>query len=275
MRRWAVTLCGGMGALGCTDKESPPPLDTIDPPETTPPIETALEGGYVDAAYFLVMARFAYDPDLGMHVGFAEPGEGLSPMQLSVLFLDSPVATNGVTPDNSCEVTLEIEAPQGQAPWVEAAGAFTGFDVPGDSRVRDRCRGYRLPGDFQGEVGSHVAKWRWGIGVGELDEVVEEQLRQTLPASEWATLEDYILGAVGSSNLFASGGVGTPEGLTTQGYGTAFEVDGNFEISVSGTGNPLPIPAANIDQEVGVARAFYEVQLGPFEPGTFLATEPQ
>src|SRR5687768_8037344 len=108
MGRWAMGWLSACGALGCTGKEPLKPIDSLEPPEPTTTIETGLDGGYIDATYFLVVGRFAYDPELAKHVGFAPPGQGLSPMQLSVVIMDSTAATEGLNDQTSCTVTLEI-----------------------------------------------------------------------------------------------------------------------------------------------------------------------
>lgn len=274
MSRSPLLLFSLAVAAGCSGKDPilAPPVTTDD--DSPPIIETGLEGGAVDASFFSVLARFAYDPATGMHTSFAEPGSGLSPVSFDVLLIDGSALYDGPNEQNSCSVTLEMDTPQPVAAWVETQSAYTGFDVPPSATVRDRCKAYILPSEFEADAGSHIAKWRWGIGIGVLDEAVEAQLRKTLPASQWSALESYILGAVGWSDAFTGSTMATGDGFVTQGYGTAFEVDGNFEIALSGTGNPLPILSESVVLEEGVARAYYEVQLGPFGPGTFLAQDP-
>jgi hypothetical protein len=272
---WRIWITILAGALGCTGKDPEPTLlDTLGPPDPTDGIETGFEGGYIDASFFAVIGRFAYDPELQRHVPFAKPGEGIGPMEVSVLIMDGSVAQNGVNEDNSCEVTLQVGSPQPDAPWVAGSEAWTGFDVPAGSPVDDRCRFYGLPGEFQGDAGSHVSKWGWGVGLSALTLLVEEELRNTMEASEWGALEPYILGGMGFSDIFIGSTAASEAGVTSHGYASAFEVDGNFQIAVSGTGNPIPVPSEGIDQEVGVARAYYEVQLGPFGPASLLTGEP-
>jgi hypothetical protein len=273
MRALGMTILAGV--LGCSGKDPEPSIqDTLDPPDPTLPVETGFEGGYIDAAYFSVIGRFAYDPELQRSVPFAKPGQGIGPMEVAVLLMDSTVSQSGPNEQNSCEVILEIDAPQADAPWVAGAGAWTGFDVPAGFTVNDRCRFYGLPGEFQGDAGSHISKWDWGVGLGALTLVMEEQLRNVMEPSEWGALEPYILGGLGFSPIFLGSTVASEAGVTSTGYATAFEVDGNFQIATSGTGNPIPLPSEGIDQEVGVARAYYEVQLGPFGPGSILTGEP-
>jgi hypothetical protein len=272
MRQLQLTILAG--ALGCSGKSAEPPIqDTLEPPSNDTIVETGFEGGYIDAAYFTVIGRFAYDPELQRHVPFAKPGGGIGPMEVAILIMDTSVAQNGINEDNSCEVILEVGDPQPEAPWVAASGSWTGFDVPAGSPVDDRCRFYGLPGDFQGDAGKHVSKWSWGVGLAELTLVMEEQLRLSMAPSEWGALENYILGGRGVSSVFSGSTVVTGYGVSSTGYATAFQVDGNFQIAQSGTGNPIPVPSEGIDQEIGVARAYYEVQLGPFGPASLLTGE--
>lgn len=263
-----VAGCSGNDGDGTI---SPPTTPTI-PEDTSAPIDTSPAELAVDAAYFLVTARFAFDATTQQHVEFADPGTGLQPLQLAVTLMDTSIAYTGVLDaTNSCEVVLEFPGPKPIASWVAANGAWIGLDVPGDATVRDGCRDYILPSSFAGDPAAAVSQWSWGIGVGPLDEDVEEQLRYALPASEWAALEPYIVGGALVSPLFASTSGG--DGLTTAGFSLAYEVDGNFEIEVGGTGNAIPIPKEDVQGTTTggtVATGYYEVAMGPFTPGAAL-----
>ncbi|MEQ1505370.1 MAG: hypothetical protein ABMB14_24270 [Myxococcota bacterium] len=280
-----VTVGVLVGVGGCRGGDDP--TDTIDPldgdtdtdTDTDPPVEdTAPDGTYLDAAWFRVSARFAYDPDHAEHVRFAQPGEGLSPISLTVTVIDSSVGYGIPDDSNSCTVTLEIDDGLPIAPWVATHGAWTGFDVPAGSTIRDNCRFYGLPQEFGGDAAGQVSKWTWGIGLGPLDEETEAQLRDALSDSEWAALEPFVLGGVAFSNLFGRVLAGS-DGFTNDGYGIGYAVDGNFEVVVGGTGNLEPIEAAVVHPSgttgdpTGVARGYYEVQLGAWGPATVLANE--
>lgn len=258
-----------LAVIGCSggDSDEDPIEPPVEPPDdTSAPIDTAPEGSNIDAGYFLITARFAWDPETGLHQPFAEVGEGLTPIQVTVTLIDTSFA-GALTDENSCTVTLEVAEPLPTASWVVANEAWTGFDVPATRTVRDTCQFYGLPNEFGGDPALHVGKWQYGAGVGPLDPDVGEQIRLGLPPSEWDALEPYIIGGFLSSNLFEGG-------ITKKGFALGFEVDGNFEIVVDGVGNAEPIPGAAIDQEVGVARGYYEVTSALFEPGSTLTNEP-
>lgn len=270
MGRWsALALVGAIGCSGGDDGTLVPKDDPTDT-EDTPTTDTGPEGGFVDAAYFAIVARFGWDEDLERHVGFAEPGTGLQPMELEVVLMDTSV-TNGIVDEtNTCSVRFRFDASLPKADWVEPHGAWTGLDLPRDAEVVDGCRFYGLPGEFVGDAAAAIGSWSWGVGVGPLSQTVGETLQNSLPASEWAALQPYAVGGVVMSNLFAGSDL-SEDGFVDAGFALGYEVDGNFEIVVGGTGNPQPIQKEFVNQPVGVATGVYEVQLGPFTPGTLLA----
>jgi hypothetical protein len=266
-----------VGVLGCKGEDPPDdivPLDDGSESEDTAPptVETGIEGTYLDARYFAVTARFAYDPDTNTHLSFAESGQGPSPIQLGVTIIDSSVESRGVVDEqNSCSVTLDIDGALPVASWVTTNGGWTGFDVPTATTVRDTCRFYGLPDAYGGDAGAQVAKWRFGVGVAPLDPDVADLVRSNRTPSEWAALEPYLVGGLLTSNLFGSG-TATGDAVAL-GVVLGYEVDGNFEIVVDGVGNPEPIPKAEVQQVVGVARGYYEATFGQFD-GLLLTGEP-
>ena len=215
MRSAVIGVFVGLGLPGCSgdgdDKTILPgtdtdaDTDTITGDDTGSTTDTVPDGGvFIDAAAFVITARFAYDPDAQLHTGFAEPGAGLSPISLEVLLIDGDALYSGVLNDQtSCAVTIEVDASLPAAGWVKPNGAWTGFDLP-DGTLRDGCVNYGLPGEFGGDVGSHVAKWSWGAGLGPLDEDLAEELRLGLPPSEWAALEPTAVGGALQSDRRAS-----------------------------------------------------------------------
>lgn len=254
-----AVACGGDGGPDTIVPRDTETIDRPDPPPTT--TETGVEGSFVDATYYSVTARFGFDPDTQQHVPYAENGEGFSPVQLAVTLIDSSAALDGVlTAENSCEVVLEVDGSMPVASWVAGQAGWVGFDVPAGATVRDRCKNYGLPGAFA-DSSTVVSQWSWGVGIGELSELARETLEQTLPASQWSALEPYAAGAIGHGTGFTTGYGGE---AVTSGFARAYQVDGNFEIVVGGTGDPEPIPVEQIHLETGVARAYYEVTLGPF-----------
>ncbi|MEZ4241896.1 MAG: hypothetical protein R3F59_38255 [Myxococcota bacterium] len=273
---WLAAGCSGDGG----GKEPIVPKgdddDIVGDDDDTTPLDTAPEGQFLDATGFLVTARFAFDPDNGLHVPYAEPGAGLSPVSLTVTIIDSAALYGGEPLDDrtSCNVTLEADGSVPVAPWVATTGAWTGFDLPAGATVRDTCRFYGLPSGFGGDAGGHVAKWTWGIGVAALPEAVATQIRQSVPPSEWAALEAYLVGAVLRTDVLTGMGA-TTDGQTDAGYTLGYEVDGNFEIEAGGTGGYRPILGDDISAGLaGVARGYYEVQLGVFGPGELLTRDP-
>jgi hypothetical protein len=248
--------------------------DTTDPDDTGVTTDTATGGGvFIDATYFAVVGRFGFDPDVQMQVEYAEPGEGFSPLQVAVVLIDSSIATSGVLDaSNSCEVQMDVPGPVAVAPWAASIGAYAAFDVPSDADVRDRCKDYGLPSAFEGDARAQVKKWSWGVGVRELPDIVRDTLAQQLPPSEWATLENYIVGGIAATDAFVGPYGGT---ASDQGYTIGNEVDGNFEIVVGGTGDTVPIPAEDVLLETGgLARGYYEVWVGPFGSGALTADPP-
>jgi hypothetical protein len=258
-----------LAALGChggdptdtgTSSIVPPGDDDDSGPTTT---DTGGGGGtFIDATYVAIVAKFGFDPDTQQAVPYAENGEGLSNPELDVILIDSDAALEGVTDENSCTVALKAAQPMPIAPWVAAHGAWVGFDWPADAEIVDRCRSYGLPGEFGGDAGAQVAKWTWGLGVGPLSDIVRKTLADTLPPAQWAALQPYAVGSAGLSPFFAAAYGG--DGFSDQGYAVADQVDGNFEIVVGGTGDPIPLAAEDVPQDPGVARGYYEVDLGPF-----------
>jgi hypothetical protein len=236
-------------------------------------IETGLEGTSVDAAFFAIVAAFAYDEENERFASYAHPDVGLVPMSLTVLLIDSSFMDTGVLDEsNSCGVTLSFDGPRENAPWVEPNFGWAGVDVPADATVRDACRFYGVPPDFQGDVAKHVTKWTWGMGIGPLAEDTRQILIDSLPASEWAALEPYAVGASLNSSFLASSGL-SESGFYGEGYGIGYEVDGNFQLVLGGTGNPQPIGKEFINMPGGIATGYYESQF-LFQPGSALTNEP-
>lgn len=266
-RGWFLVL----GLAACSGGGDPTaPTDGGTTETDPPPEDTGPEGGFVDAAYFAIVARFGWDEGLARHVNFAEPGTGLQPLELEVVLMDTSVSTGGMDETNHCSVRFLFDGPLPKADWVEPYGAWTGLDVPAGAEVRDGCRFYGLPGEFLGDAAAAVRGWSWGVGVGPLSRTVGETLENSLPASEWAALQPYAVGGVVMSSLFAGSEL-SEDGFVDAGFSLGYEVDGNFEIVVGGTGNPQPIRQEFVNQPIGVATGVYEVQVGPFTPGTLLA----
>jgi hypothetical protein len=159
---------------------------------------------------------------------------------------------------------------------VAESAAWTGFDLPAGATVRDTCQFYGVPSSFGGDVGSHVAKWRWGLGVGPLNPAVATQLRQTLAPSEWAALEPHVVGGVLRSDLLLGSTLTTgADGYSDQGIAIGYEIDGNFEIVAGGTGAYAALPREEVEVvEGGVVRAYYEIQFGPIGPAEVLTRDP-
>ena len=171
-------------------------------------------------------------------------------------------------------MALEYDGQLPIAPWVETHAAWTGFDLPATATVRDGCRDYfGLPQALLGNVGPSVAQWSWGIGIGALDPVIGDQIRAQLEPSEWAALEPNIVGGVLISPLFAgaTGATAESDGFTNSGFALGYEVDGNNEVVVGGTGSPIPLAQALIDSETGVATGYYEVVMGAWDNSAALA----
>lgn len=276
--RWVLWAAAVGGCGGHKDGGIVPAGDDDDGFEdTAPPVEdTAPDGTYLDAAFYGIVARFAWDPALGVHVPFAEPGGVPNPIELSVLIIDSDAYSTGVIDETtSCSVTFEADAPLPVASWVAGAGAWIGFEVPPTATIRDTCQFYGMPSEFQGDAAGHVAKWTWGIGIGPLDTYVEQQLSYSLPASQWDAIKDDIVGGYATSSSFATATFAEAS-VSSFGFGIGYAIDGNFEIDVGGTGNLQPLTAeeVHVDGVDGVARAYYEVQAGPFPMATSLTNEP-
>jgi hypothetical protein len=273
MRGTALLLlvaCSGSGPVVTEPPVVPRPEPTTDSgtTETTDPIG----GTFIDATYMAMIVRFGFDPVLGKAVEYANPGEGFSPLQLEVLLIDGAAPYVGLNDQNTCSVVLEFPGPIGEATWTKTYNAWFGFDVPAAPTVTDYCQYYSLPSIFQGDVAAQVTKWTWGAGVGQLSELMSETLENSLPDSEWAALQDYAVGGVLASNLFQLGD--PPADFSDFGYGVAYEVDGNFEINLTGAGNPIAILADDVEQDVGIARAYYELQFGLFNGSAITAPVP-
>ncbi|HHO53420.1 MAG TPA: hypothetical protein ENK18_21755 [Deltaproteobacteria bacterium] len=264
-----LCACSGDGGPSNTTVDGivPPVDDGID----VPTADTVIGGSFIDATYFLVTARFAYDESSQQFSSYAHPDDGLQPMSVSVLLVDSDAALTGtVDATNSCFVTMELEGSVSNAPWVEEQEAWAGFDLPAGTTVRDNCRSYGLPSEWGGDVASHVTKWRWSVGVGPLNDETRSTLEQQLPASEWAALQPFVVGGVTLSDLFSLTGLAGDDGYLDLGIGLGFEVDSSFQIEIGGTGNYLPIEAQSINAPGGIATGYYEIEVGLFEPATVL-----
>lgn len=277
--RWVAALAAvlaGCSGHGGDDAIVPPGDDDDDTTDTEPPpVDTAPDGVYLDAAYFAILGRFAYDPAVGL-TSFVEPGGAPSPLEVTVMILDSSAVSTGILDETtSCTVTMTVDPPVAEAAWVASHGAWVGFDAPSDAPVRDNCQFYGFPSEFHGDMAAQVRNWTWGVGVGPLDPYVESKLRLELPASEWAGIEPYVIGGAASSNLFTTGTTTAVDGYTDLGFAMAYQVDGNFEIAVGGTGNPLPIPSSDVhtEDQPGVALGYYEVQLGLYGPASAMIVD--
>ena len=267
----ALCLMSGCSGSDPEDDDGLTPLDTEPLPRDT--VDTGLDGSYVDAAFFAVIGSFAYDEDNERFASYAHPDAGLLPMSLTVLLIDSSLMETGVlNEDNSCSVSLEFDGPRDNAPWVESHGGWAGVDVPSDARVRDTCQFYGLPSAFEGDAARHVVKWSWGMGVGPLSDTTRQMLIDSLPASEWAALEPYAVGASLYSNLLTGSGL-TEDGYFGDGFGIGYQVDGNFQVVLGGTGNPQPIGKEFINAPGGIATGYYETEF-LFQPGTTLTNTP-
>lgn len=254
--------CGG-GSGGDTDGP-----DITD--DTDPPIDHTgedIERYSVDGAFWTVTARFAYDDANDRHVSYVEPNGGPTPISLAFTIIDSEVAQSGVLDETtSCTVTLESDGPLPMAPWVELNGEllWTGFDLPANPTVHDGCKHYYgLPSEIRDNVGPSIAQWSWGVGVGVLTDDLAQLLEAQLAPSEWAALKDYVIGGALVSPLFADATADTGDagdGVSFAAYALGYEVDGNFEVVVGGTGTPNPLSYAVVGAaETGVATGYYEV----------------
>lgn len=258
-----AAACGGPDDDG-TD------VDPTTPPDDTAPVDTAPTGDdyAVDGAFWGVTGRFAFDDERDLHVPYVEPGAGPSPIAIDVVIVDSSIQYTGILdPSTSCTVTLEYDGQLGVAStWVDAHGVWAGFDLPPNPTVKDGCRGYfGLPSEIASDVGAAVAQWTWGIGVGPaLDPVIEDQLRNTLSPSEWAALEPNIVAGAIVNPIFAAAATNpSPDGFANSGFALGYEVDGNFEIEVGGTGSASPLTRETIEAaETGLATGYYEVVMG-------------
>ncbi|MBX2796671.1 MAG: hypothetical protein KTR31_03345 [Myxococcales bacterium] len=259
----------------CSGGDAPPVLTPQDDITRPPPVvetgDTGEEpGGRIDAAGAAIFGFFAYDESTQRFVNYGHPDFGLIPSSLEVVFLDSSTATDPVDETNSCRVRLELTSPTPNADWVkEELTAWAGFDVPDDANLVDGCANYSLPSEFGGDVGFHVAKWPWGLGLSPITDETVEALEGGLPPSEWAALQPFAVGGSLVNPLFAKGGSDYTEG----GFVLGFEVDGNFQIVLGGTGNPEPILKELINTPDGVATAYYEANYG-IAPGTAFTFDP-
>lgn len=265
-----LCACSGDPEITSTDQPIVPPGGDDDTVEL-PTADTVIDGSFIDATYFVVLAQFAYDEDNQQFTSYAHPDEGLLPMSVSVLLVDSSVALTGVIDaSNSCFVAMELDGTVPNAPWVADTEAWAGFDVPSSATVRDNCQFYGLPSEWEGDVASHVTKWSWAMGVGPLDDSTRNTLEQQLPASEWAALQPFVVGGVSVSDLFSLTGIAEADGYVGLGIGLGFEVDDSFQIEIGGTGNYQPIESQFINAPGGIATGYYEIEVGLFEPATVL-----
>jgi hypothetical protein len=271
-----VSLALLLAACGGSD-DDPTDTDGTEIPEDTSAEETGTTSPDVaiDGAFFGVTGIFAFDDATDQHVPYVVAGGGPAPLSILVTLYDSSVQYSGIVDDTTtCTVSLEHDGSLPIAAWVEAHGAWAGFDLPRGATVRDGCRGvFGLPPEFAGDVGAAVAQWSWGVGVGPIDPYVEEEISGSISPSEWAALEPNLVGGVIISPLFAAATTATTasDGFSNSGFSLGYEVDGNFEIVVGGTGEPNPLPKEVIDSETGVATGYYEVYLGPWTGTAALA----
>lgn len=268
MRRFVPVLFAALAACsdgGTTDTQVtiPPLPDTTDSGTTETTTDDPPGGVFLDAVVFFVDVKFGFDPDLGKAVDFANPDEGFSPLEVEVTLLSDDYVYLGKTDTNNCSVRLTAEGPIGAAQWAVDYGAWWGLDFPADAVVDDGCANFGLPAEFQGDAGALVSRWTYGAAVTELSDVQRKDLSQRLEPSQWAALEDYALGGVLRAGFLTAqeSGADTME----RGYATAFSVDNNFEIITGGAGATIPILATEVQQPEGLARAYYDLQMGPFD----------
>lgn len=266
-----LCACSGKGDDGNTRTDGVITNPITDDQPDLPTADTVIDGSYIDATYFLVLSRFAYDEENEQFLSYAHPDEGLISMSLTILLVDSDVVNTGVIDSsNSCFVTMEFDGPLSNAAWVEETDAWAGFDLPSGATVRDNCQFYGLPALWEGDVASHVTKWSWSAGAGPLDDDTRATLEQQLPASEWAALQPFVFGGAFASDLFTLTGIAGDDGYANLGIGLAFEIDGNFQIEVGGTGSFEPIDSQFVNAPGGIATGYYEVEVGLFEPASIL-----
>jgi hypothetical protein len=272
--RAMVVVLGLLGACSGdnSDDDGVEPIDS--PPVEPPPDDTGtdtgldIDGGSIDASFWAVTGRFVFDQDTATHVSYAYPGVGLVSMSLEFMLIDSSFLVNPVLDDSTrCLVIFEWDTPEPIAGWVTPHFAWTGLDMPDDVVVHDQCSEFfGLPGEWNGDAAGHLQDWSWGVGITELDPLVEDTLRNQLEESQWSALEPYIVGGAINSNFFTGSDL-SDDGYTASGFAVGYEVDSNNEVVIGGTGSPEPLPKAYINSDPGVITGYYEVTMGPYTGG--------
>jgi hypothetical protein len=259
-----ASCSGGSSDGDIIPRDSDP---TIEPPpdDTGTDTGTTIDGGSIDATFWAVTGRFVFDQESVLHTTYAVPGEGLKPLSIEFMLIDSSWLVNPVLNDTTrCLVRFEWETPTGIADWVEPHFAWTGMDMPPAATVDDQCsKFFGLPAEWNGDAASHLSDWTWGVGVGPLDELVEDTLRNVLDESQFAALEPYLVGGTLDSS-FLVGSTLSEDGFTDSGIALGYAVDSNFEVEIGGTGSLVPISNAYVNQDPGVFTGYYEVQMGPY-----------
>ena len=251
--RWSAV--GALTLIGCSSGSRLPeetndviPIDDTFPDAPSPP-----PSNRIDAAWFTMQGIAAYDSDEEEFVGTVE-GNGLPAQPVGILFTiwDSSGA-------RACQVLLSPAA--GTAPpaeWTEGTSAVVGFELlPGETEVIDGCVDAQLPLEFNGDAGSAIAKWTWGLGIGEIDEDLASELEAGMSASEWDALKPLLAGATLYSDfLLVTLQSAIFERATARGYA----LDKEGAIFVGGTGELTNVPVEDLivsDDELG--RAYYEI----------------
>ncbi len=224
----------------------------------------------IDAQLLVTGAAFGYDDATGMVVPYIDPQAGPQPITFTVIIGDSSMQydPNGPTPYNSCRVDFTTTTPQPVSSFMASFDdVWWGIEVPANADVSSDCGLVELPADFGGDPVPHVTKWSWGVGIGELDPAVAQQIEARLSPADWQLYEPLLLGSGGWSDFFEN--LINDEGVLL-GSGQAYEADDDFAFVLDRAGYTVEMEADWVWDGKAPARAIYVVGSQPMGPATLL-----
>lgn len=188
---------------------------------------------WFEPAVFYVEGTFAYDAAADTAVAYASENGAVGPAVL--VSIASTEWFETFDDLDRCTVVLRHlgEEPLPRAAWVAESQAWFGFDAPVAADVTSDCEGWD-PEVWGDDPAAAVASWGWGLGIGDIDEEVNGEVRDTVIAADGeSTWEDEWQPAVFGGGFRWSGAADRFDGgFAPNGYAFGLFVDAEFALVV-------------------------------------------
>lgn len=232
----------------------------------------------IDAAYFSVRSQFVWSEEDALFLPYHDEELGEQSTEVTVWILDS-AALDTLEYDESsgCAMRFQIHDAIELPRWPARNSLWAGFDVDPNADVTliDGCHAASLPESFGDNVADHVARWTWGIGVGELSESTAATLESTLTEEEWDIARPVTVGGTLRSTIIEASDLGDGA-IFSEGIAVGYEVEFDDELGLHRLANDesgavVSISTIFVNAVTGVHTGLYEVRMGLFDTGKALA----